>query len=216
VHGGSSRSYFARWTNWTGWIAAAACLALAALVWLDRTPAMPGDRAARLGAGVRSTTYAPGPELQSRVQMADLLPAEFAPAPDTAPSTAPTTGGAAQLDEVIAADTLTQEDAEALYAASLLMDMVAHIDAGGGSFAQADRVRRITEYDNLLPRLAEARKNSRAEDHGMIYAAEAILFRIVRGPISVTDLQELRNTIIRMSLHSALEAASERWKRSSV
>ena len=49
-----------------------------------------------------------------------------------------------------------------------------------------------------------------AEDQPPLLAAESMLYRIVRGPLSVADVREMRQTIVRLDLPQRLDAISGR------
>ena len=88
---------------------------------------------------------------------------------------------------------ILREDAEALDAAALLLEML--LAAGTEDFADLERIRQIAEYDELLPRLAVARQRLDSRSQLSVFAAEAALLRIVHGPMSLQDLDALRQTV---------------------
>jgi hypothetical protein len=83
------------------------------------------------------------------------------------------------------------------------------------NFADVEHVRRITEYEDLLTRLAEARLRLPAQDQPAVFATESMLYRIVRGPLSLDEVRELRNTIDRLDLSGQMDAISGRWPAAS-
>jgi hypothetical protein len=103
---------------------------------------------------------------------------------------------------------LTRADAEALEGVSLLLAMLRQSDDDG--FARVERAREVIEYDELLPRLSAARANLPAEDRPPVLAAEAMLYRVAHGPLSLADVREMRQAISRMGLPQQIDAISGR------
>lgn len=104
--------------------------------------------------------------------------------------------------------TIARDDAETLYAASLTLELLR--DADDSTFADAERIRRIAESDDLLNRLAIARNRVGVEDRPLLLAAEGVLLRVVRGPLSLEELHELREATARLDLAEQLDALSQR------
>jgi len=104
---------------------------------------------------------------------------------------------------------ITRADVETLDATALLLEMLLRGDAR--SFADVESIRRIIEYDELLAHLAETRDRLEPELRPALFAAESILWRIVHGPLSLDDVQELRQTVAESDLAARLEAMSRRW-----
>ncbi len=102
---------------------------------------------------------------------------------------------------------LSDEDVQTLYSVSLLMETLA--DAELHNFAEVDRIRRITEYDELLPRINQTKQRLSAEDRAIVRVAESILLRIVRGPVTETVARELWSDASKFELAEALQAMSE-------
>jgi hypothetical protein len=176
----------ARFRSWLGWIAAAASLGLAGSLWvLERA----GDRATPdrdvLVAGMG---YQPGPELRSSIRSNPTEIVIQAPVYRDAP----------------APRGLSRDAAETLDSASRLLAMLAR--GGEGSFATVEQVRRIAEYEELLPRLSRTRGDLDAGDRPAVLAAESLLYRVVRGPISLDDLDEIRRSASRLELQQRLES----------
>jgi len=73
------------------------------------------------------------------------------------------------------------------------------------SFVEVERIRRIAEYDRLLPRLARLRANLAPQDRTAVIAAESVLYRVVRGPLSMEDVQIMRDDVSRLELARRLE-----------
>ena len=185
-----------RWTVWLGWFTAAAVILLsAALWWLDRPQTMTGPLAVAPPTA-RSTWIRPVVNEVAQYPM-DAPAAALSPTrrvEDPAPTTI---------------SSLTRDDAETLEGVSLLLAMVRLSDDDG--FAGIERARKVIEYDELLPRLSVARANLPAEDRPPVLAAESMLYRIVRGPLSVADVREMRQTISRLDLPRQIDAISGRW-----
>ncbi len=206
-----SRTVFAaeadhRWRSWLGWLAAAASIVLAVVMWtMDRTPSR----------GTFHPTYRSGPEIASWVLQeppTDAAPrtrfvvnevASYAvdtePLPDRSQATPRTVPPEPPAG-------LSPLAAETIESVSLVMAMLQHAD--DRSFADVEHVRRITEYEELLPRMAEIRGELPPSDRPPILAAEAMLYRIVRGPVSLDDVRELRYTIARLNLPDRIAAIS--------
>jgi hypothetical protein len=197
-----------RWTVWLGWFTAAAVILLgAALWWLDRPEVRTGPLAADRPA-VRSTWIRPvGNEV---AQYPMDAPAISGPHPSVPFSSAAGASRPRRADAPAPAaiSALTRDDAEALEGVSLLLAMLRLSDDDG--FARIERARQVIEYDELLPRLSAARANLPAEDQPPVLAAESMLYRIVRGPLSVADVREMRRTIARLDLPQQIDAISGR------
>src|SRR5688572_30763268 len=73
-------------------------------------------------------------------------------------------------------DSMSPEDADTLFAASHLLQMLVQADLT--SFADVDRIRRIAEYDDILNRLAAARGRLAPAERSLAMAAEAVLLRL--------------------------------------
>jgi len=187
-----------RWTVWLGWFTAAAVILLsAALWWLDRPQTMTGPLAADGPTG-RSTWIRP-------------IVNEVAQYPMDAPvaqAAGPSRTWRVEDPAPRAISSLTRDDAETLEGVSLLLAMVRMSDEDG--FAGIERARQVIEYDELLPRLSVVRINLPAEDQPPVLAAESMLYRIVRGPLSVADVREMRRTISRLDLPQQIDAISGR------
>ncbi len=231
-----------RLMNWFGWLAAAAALALAVSIWVMDRPTIirgPAPEFARAGA------YQAGPELRSytvdRVGSPDegspesvaalggetmrVQPASYH-GPDSSsfielnrlsmmpsrpgPSAQRTEARAADLSR---ADALSRDDSETLDDVSRLMMMLAQ--SPDQSFVEVERIRRIAEYDRLLPRLARLRANLAPQDRTSVIAAESVLYRVVRGPVSSEDVREMRDTVSQLELARRLDAIGNRWSPAS-
>jgi len=107
---------------------------------------------------------------------------------------------------------ITRADAETLDATALLLEML--LSGDDRSFADVESIRRIIEYDELLAHLAATRGRLEPNLRPAMFAAESILWRIVHGPLSLDDLQELRQTVADSGLPAQLKAISRRWQPS--
>ena len=87
---------------------------------------------------------------------------------------------------------------------SLVLSILENAD--DRSFADVEQARRITEYEQLLPRLAAARGGVPIADRPLLLAAESMLYRVVRGPMNLDDVRELRNMIARLDLPDQINA----------
>lgn len=189
-----------RWMNIGGWIASAAAIALAMTIWItDRRALL---RQSQLVTGDGPAAIEPNPLLAYTSNVTnswiyegpvDTQPAaakiSAAPKEESAPPT---------IERIIQATTLTREDGEAIYTAALALDQLQGDNSL--SFEDLDTVRRIVEYDDLLPRLAQARGHLNAEDRTALIAAESIFTRIVRGPINESDIAEISQTLETLEL----------------
>jgi hypothetical protein len=184
------------WTNTVGWLAAAACLALASLIWYQRPtspekPLVAGNDQTRMDREPKTANgiYLTGSTLQNRTFDGDLPIMK------------------------VALEAGNPEDADTLYAAAMVLDMLT--DADGSTFADVERVRRIAEYDNLLDRLAATRQHLPESDRAVVLAAEGILARAVMGPMSQDDLRQMRDTVARLDLPREMNQMSRRQEGSS-
>ncbi|MCI0676577.1 MAG: anti-sigma factor [Phycisphaerales bacterium] len=203
-----------RWTSWLGWVAAAACLLLSLSIWVlnqgggsliaggprGADPLPPGLQGTRGSSHLtRSWTFdgpLPGASAQDEQTNAaiDEQLARYQPA---------------ALEVDFSSQNLSQDDADTLYAASNLLTMLSRADAS--SFADAERVRQIAEYDEILERLESVRERLSAQDRAVVLAAESVLLRIVNGPLSLGDLTMLRETVKSLELAAHVQAISDRW-----
>lgn len=208
-----------RWVTYGGWIASAAAIALAMTIWIV-------DRRALVHQPQRPITDTPtGADAFSSLSYASNIsnswiyegPVEPAPvrepagassASDAEASADDRPGAPPTIERIMQATTMTREDAETVYAAALALDQLRGADQR--SFAELDVVRRIVEYDNLLPRLAEVHKRLNAEERAAVLAVESIFTRIVRGPISADDLAEIGETIATLELPERLTRIARR------
>lgn len=183
------------WTNTVGWLAAAACLTLASMIWYQR-PNQPSEQTAsnqlpprdsdsKTGTGI----YLTGSTLQNRTFDGDLPIVK------------------------VALNAGNPDDADTLYAAAMVLDMLN--DADGSTFADVERVRRIAEYDNLLDRLAATRQRLPEKDRAVVLAAEGILTRAVMGPMSQDDLLQMRDAVARLDLAREMNQMSRRQEGAS-
>ncbi len=82
--------------------------------------------------------------------------------------------------------------------------------AGGRRFADLETVRRAAEYDDIVTRLAELHERLRPEDRNVVMAAEAVLFRLVNGPLDLADARALKESVAAMSIVQRLDDISGR------
>ncbi len=180
-----------RWTTWLGWLAAAACLTLAVIISVLAREGGPPVVIPRFASGpdnsprVTQAAYRPGPELRSSVYDGDLPV------------------------ETLVGSSLTREDAEAIDAAAQVLGLLPE------TASDLEHIVRIIEYDELRPRLAEARQRLRPNDGVTVLAAELVLSAIVAGPPSAERLGELRETIEQLELPALLRAISDRSQPAS-
>jgi hypothetical protein len=104
--------------------------------------------------------------------------------------------------------TMSEDDALTLESTARVLELLATARLQYG-FADVERARRIAEYDELLDRLAEARARVDARVRPTIYAAEAILIRLVHGPLSRMDARELGELVRERDLAEGLMRAAE-------
>lgn len=222
-----------RWVSWTGWVAAAASFLLAASIWMldgrpmplnwarDRAPVAQADLSlpgsppdSRLSQ--KSWTYdGPfSPDDLSRVALVSFpVDDQDSPAADSQADSQLAVHYPAVVEIAPIVSLISLDDADTLYAASTVLDMLGQADLE--SFADVDRIRRIAEYDNLLDRLAAARGRLSAADRPVVLAAESILLRIVQGPLNLDDVRVLRETVTAMDLPAQVQTISNRWTRAA-
>lgn len=191
-----------RWTNWTGWLAAAAVLGLSAMIFVldQRAGDRIGDSNQTQVPAIGLNPYLTGAQNRSMTFDGDVTAS-------LASHIKATSGASTVLRDAMLRPTISRDDAETLYAASQLMDMLEQ--ANLSTFADVDRIRRVAEYDDLLPRLAAARANVQESDRPALLAAESLLLRIVRGPVDMDDLHLMRDTVARLDLSRQLGSLSD-------
>jgi len=231
-----------RLVNWFGWLAAAAALALAVSIWVvDRQTILRGSATEfaladpyQVEPEVPSYTLDGMGSLDERspdsvaalgVDTTRVQPASYH-GPDSSSfidlnrlSMMPSRSGAsarrtkARAVDLNLAHALSRDDSETLDDVSRLMMML--VQSPDQSFVEVERIRRIAEYDRLLPRLAQLRANLAPPDRITVGAAESVLYRVVRGPLSTEDVQIMRDDVNRLELPSQLDAIGNRWSPAS-
>ncbi len=217
--------------GWLGWFAAAAIFIMGVTLWIIDHGAR---RAAEPSGEVMQATYPTGPEVKSwpldepradgveASAWPSLVINEVAVYPPDEPVYAARSGSESASVTTVAVlpreldprgRVLSRESAETIDAASMLLAMFEQGD--DHSFSNVERVRRIAEYDDLLGRLADARDQLPAKDRPVIRAAESMLFRIVRGPLSLDDVKEMRHDIARLDLPKQIDAINGRMPTAS-
>ena len=201
-----------RWHSWLGWLAAAASVVMAVVLWpTDRSPGT-DDR-----AGIRAVarSYPPGPEIESWT--IDELPTGAAPRTrlvvnEVALYPFDTDGRSWESPAAVHTATafdggeghLSRDGVDTIESVSLVLAMLQNAD--DESFVDVEHARRFMEYEQLLPRLAVTRRQLSPGHKPVILAAESMLYRIVRGPLSLDDVRELRQTIARLDLPGRISA----------
>jgi hypothetical protein len=218
VYARNHRGTAGRWQSWLGWLAAAAAIVLAVVLSPLGRPA-DADREA---GQVANAPYPPGPELGSwtlqEPQVATgavtrLVINEVAGYPgdeETGSWEIPTAAGTFAVGPT---EGLSKKDAETIESVSLVLSILENAD--DRSFADIEQARRITEYEQLLPRLAATRSGVPVADRPVLLAAESMLYRVVRGPMNLNDVRELRNTIVRLDLPDQIHAITGKRARSN-
>lgn len=135
---------------------------------------------------------------------------EQSPAPPEAEVTEIVKEIPSKASPLITPPSISESNSQTLFAASLLLEMIAEADMT--SFKDIEMARRILEYDQLLPRLAATRATLAPEDRPAVFASEAILIRISEGPFDLNDLRELCQTVEQMNLAQRLNALSRRGR----
>ncbi len=212
VYADDRRGAADRWRSWLGWLAAAAAVVL----WVVISPlGRPADSDRTAGPQVVASMYPPGPELGSwTLQEAPaaavrLVVNEIARYPgdsETDPWKVPTDAGR-PAESTLAqgpARGLSRIDVETIESVSLVLSILQNAD--DRSFADVEQARRITEYEQLLPRLAATRSGVPPAARPLLLAAESMLYRVVRGPMNLDDVRELRNTIAGLDLPDQIAA----------
>lgn len=197
-----------RWTTWLGWVAAAASLALALTLWVvDNSGNLPGPNSiiakadspanndpkssSDLSPQGSSNRYASD---DSRASFAELNSISMMPASLLRTSVfkkSTSLLSSLSLDEI---DTLDQT--------ALLLMMLAQTPEQ--SLSEIERIKRIAEYDELLPKLSKLRAKLAQEDRSNTYAAELLLQRIVQGELADEDVKEMRNAVNELDLPSLI------------
>ncbi len=97
---------------------------------------------------------------------------------------------------------LNEKDTRTLRSASALLEQLAAAETS--SFRDVEIIRHNAERDGILDGLAAARANVQTAQRPTILAAESILLRIVRGPISQDDLKLMRADVQTLDLAAQL------------
>ncbi len=197
--------------SWLGWLAAAASIVMAVVLWrVDRSPG-PDDR---INARTVAASYPPGPEIgswtieelpagsRSTTRLVVNEVARYPTDADAGSSWEPPANTSGAFDT--GADRLSRDGAETIESLSLVLAILQNAD--DESFVDVEHARRFTEYEQLLPRLAATRRQLSPSQRPVIFAAESVLYRIVRGPLSLDDVRELRQTIARLDLPGRINA----------
>jgi hypothetical protein len=221
----------ASWMAWTGWIAAAAALGIAFTTWYSGQQRPRPDRGAiakkNTDLETRLNAYAATATFKSEIYDGDkpptdwnvqptanwispmpLPPADDLDASDVLTATDSPTAAVNNENRLVIQPTLAAVHADTLAATAVLMETLMHSRLD--SFADVEEVRRITEYDELLPRLAAARMELDDADAQIVLVAESILSRIVLGPLDLADVQRTQQSIIRLDLVRHLQELSAR------
>jgi hypothetical protein len=209
VYAENHRGIAGRWQSWLGWLAAAAAIVLAVVL----SPLGRPTDADRENGQVANATSPPGPELGSWTlqeppvttgAVTRLVINEIAGYPgdeETGSWALPTGAGTLAKGPT---QGLSKKDAETIKSVSLVLSILENAD--DRSFADIEQARRITEHEQLLPRLAATRRGVPVADRPVLLAAESMLYRVVRGPMNLDDVRELRNTIARLDLPDQIHA----------
>ncbi len=191
-----------RWTNWSGWMAAAAVLGLSAMIFI-----MEQRAANRIDQGTNTQVaqtglnpYLTGAQNRSRTYDGDVTAS-------LASHIKSSSGASTALRDAMGRATISREDADTLFATAQLMDMLAQADLT--TFADVERIRKVAQYDDILPRLAEARSHVSEADRPALLAAESLLLRIVHGPVDMSDLHMMRDTVAHLDLSRQLGDLSD-------
>ncbi len=142
-------------------------------------------------------------ELDPRVAISDD-PTELAE--DLARDSANGLAIAMEMEDAIIDPRYREADADTLFATSLLLAQLEACDTS--SFADAERVRLIIEYDGLIERLGDARERLPASLRPALWSAESLFLRLLRGPLTQDDLRQMQRDIARLGLPKALDDSS--------
>ena len=223
-----------RWMAWSGWVAAAASLTLAAsLFYMENNTPDPinvGGNSSENREDVRTDSVAAiqqyasflpqgvgskvrgnvipkpgGADIHTVVNVSNSQPIDVGAPATFTNEEGDIVGPPAAVEQEIPlrAFGLSIDDQDTLYQTATVLDML--FDFELTSLSVAERMRNIIVYDDLLNRLADVRKRLQPEDRLKLSAAEAMLYRVVNGPVSVDDLIEMRNDAGRMELIGHIE-----------
>ena len=202
------RAAHGHWVNWLGWMAAAAALALAVTVWVmdgrATVQAPPQIANNQLGSTLLSPDRSPDPSSFIELNALSRTPSVMRT------SLIATTTPPALTDS---APAVSRDDIETIDDAARLIMMLAQ--APDNSQVEVERIRRIAIYDLLLNRLTDLRANLAPRDRLAVVAAESVLYRIVRGPLNIADVHEMRDDVNQLDLADQLQAISDRLSPSS-
>ena len=217
--------YHRRLSTWFGWMAAAASLALAMTIWVN-------DRQQMIAFNTENSVATNIPNQSvDEVTPPVVAPVQALPATYTRPvygnhrksldddffyatdqesetsTVEAVRADSRKLDELSDRPTISEDDALTLYMASILLEMVAQADTT--TFADIEMARRIIEYDDMLQRLATAREHIDPADLPALFAAESIFTRIALGPIDISDLRRIRESVINLNLAVVIDELSD-------
>lgn len=201
---------------WLGWLAAAAAIAFAINIHFSNSepsgeaivqPASNGTRAPYNHTVLKSGIEAPEPEPEAEARAEEepivfgnfpimdghgYLP-EVPFDPRSTPLVTPPTPASIRL-----------ADADALRSTLAVLDLL--LAAQTDDFRDVEVVREIVVYDELLPRLANARQHLDATAAPALLAVESVLFRVANGPLSLEDARDLQLAISRAALSEQVTA----------
>lgn len=229
------KPYALRVTTWVGWLAAAASLMLALTLWVnDRRSDFPDTAIAIMPDDTQAPLILDRPAVHMASLTVPVFGSELDRFGDVSWYTLPETDTglrprisrdrsttddpveivrkkSRELSALSDRSTLTLDEAQTLYSASILLEMIAEADTD--SFADVEMARQILEYDELLPRLRQIRSRLEPADRPTLVAAESLFTWILRGPIDLADVAQLREIVVELNLHDEFASLSDRGPR---
>jgi len=224
------RGRASKWWPTLGWMGAAACLGLAVIAWWpdrrDATTSRTNDIAANDQMASRSLARvsshwarrswvldgAPvdgGPQSKSPLPTAAVAE-NASPAPSPEAPVASTTDIPGDAAPMWPRATLSErDDLQSIDSAATWLELLAA--APQTSYAEFERLRRIAEYDELVPRLMRARAITPASHQEPLIRAESIILRFLSGPMEIQDVRELLALADVDRLKSSLRKIAELW-----
>lgn len=197
-----------RWTTWLGWVAAAASLALALTLWVVDNSGNLQSPKSTIARNHELPNNSSDLSLQANqespnIYFADDSRASFAELNSISMMPASLRRTSVFKKSSLPLSSLSLDDIDTLDQTAQLLMMLAQ--APEQSQIEIERIKRIAEYDELLPKLSILRAKLALEDRSNAYAAELLLQRIIQDQLIDEDVQQMRNAVNELNLPSLID-----------